>query len=118
METTKPSKNSQIRINVSLNEDHIPIGITWDADDMPEQGSVECKAFFLSLFEKATKETLRIDLWTEDMQVAEMDRMVFHTLRAMADTYKRSSQNTPLAEDLQRFAHYFGEQTEIIPKNN
>ncbi len=70
----------------------------------------------LSVFDQETKDTLKIDLWTKDFQVAEMDRFIFQTLRAIADTYQRATNNTALANDMQRFAHYFGEQAEIIPK--
>ncbi|MBK7344040.1 MAG: gliding motility protein GldC [Saprospiraceae bacterium] len=111
-------KTSQIRINVGLNEANIPVEITWEADD---QGGVEpqpCKAMFLSLFERKAKETLKIDLWTEDMQVAEMDRMIFHTLRSMTDTYLKASNHIELAEQFQQFVHYFGEKTGIIPPDS
>ena len=50
------------------------------------------------------------------MQVIEMDRFFFQTLRAMSDTYFKATQNKELAADMQRFVQYFGEKTEIIPK--
>jgi gliding motility-associated protein GldC len=106
--------SSQIRINVGLDENRVPIHIDWEADDQSGQGPQDCKAFMLSLFERQTKETLRIDLWTQDMQVAEMDRLMFHTLRSMADSYLRASNNVELARHFQAFAHHFGEQTGII----
>jgi len=70
----------------------------------------------LSLFDMDTKDTMKIDLWTTKMQVNEMDRFFFQTLRAMADTYFKATQNREMAIDMQRFAQYFGEKTEIIPK--
>lgn len=59
---------------------------------------------------------MKLDLWTKDMQVDEMDRFIFQTIRAMADTYFKATQNNKLAADMQRFVQYFGEQTEIIPR--
>jgi hypothetical protein len=50
------------------------------------------------------------------MQVLEMDRMVYQTIRALADTYFKATQNTELANQMQQFAQFFGEQVEIIPK--
>ncbi|MEY4905038.1 MAG: hypothetical protein RLZZ292_2853, partial [Bacteroidota bacterium] len=58
----------------------------------------------------------KIDIWTQEMQVLEMDRMVYQTIRALADTYFKATQNTELANQMQQFAQFFGEQVEIIPK--
>lgn len=113
----KATKNSKIELTVELGEDGIPARITWIAPGNPNgPGEQECKAMMLSVFDKESKDTLKIDLWTKDMQVVEMDRFVYQTLRALADTYQRATQNTALANDMQRFAVYFGEQTEIVPK--
>lgn len=110
-------KQSQIQINVGLDETNTPVSINWRAEDAPNaQEPQECKAMLLSLFDAQNKETLKIDLWTKEMQVVEMDRFFFQTLKAMADTYYRATQNAQLAGDMQRFVQYFGEQTEIIPK--
>jgi hypothetical protein len=35
----------------------------------------------------------------------------------MADTYYKATQNAQLASAMQQFVQFFGEQTEIIPKN-
>jgi hypothetical protein len=58
---------------------------------------------------------MKIDLWTTEMQVIEMDRFFFQTLRAMADTYFKATQNAELATAMQQFVQYFGEKTQIIP---
>lgn len=110
-------KSSDIKVTVGLDEKNIPVKITWQAQDSPGgEGPQEVKAVMLSLFDRETKDTLRIDLWTQDMQVVEMDRFIFQTLRAIADTYYRATQNTELANEMQRFVAYFGEKIEIIPK--
>ena len=70
----------------------------------------------LSLFDRKTLETQKIDLWTHDMQVMEMDRFFYQTLRGLADTYFRATQNKDLAIEMQKFVHYFGEKTEVLPK--
>lgn len=76
--------------------------------------TVESKAMLLGFFDKDTLETLRFDIWTNEMQVVEMDRFVFQTLRSIADTYYKSTQNIELANDMQKFAQYFGQKTEIL----
>lgn len=107
---------SEINIRVGLDEDKIPVRLTWKAPGNPgNEEDQECKAILLSLFDKNSKETLKIDLWTKDMQVVEMDRFIFQTLRALADTYYKATHNNELASAMQEFINYFGEKTEIIP---
>lgn len=110
-------KKSEIKIQIGLDEGNVPEQIKWRSSEGPNSGKEqEAKAMLLSIFDKDNLETLKIDLWTKDMQVMEMDRFFFQTLRAMADTYYKATQNTKLATDMQRFVHYFGEQTEILKK--
>jgi gliding motility-associated protein GldC len=112
------SKRSQITITVELDKDQKPENIIWQADAPPQEGkSQQAKAMFLSLFDGEAKDTMKLDLWTKNFQVAEMDRLVFHSLRAMADAYLKGTNNKELANDMQKFAHYFAEETEIIPKD-
>jgi len=119
MTMSEVKTTKEIRIRVGLDEENVPIRIDWQAEDNPSaETPQECKAFLLSLFDKEHRETLKIDLWTKDMQVVEMDRLFYHSLRSMADTYFRATQNKELASDMQRFVQYFGEQTEVIPKGS
>lgn len=113
----KVKKTSDIKIRIRLDEGNVPERITWSASDGPQAGNTqEAKAMLLALFDRENKETFKIDLWTKEMQVMEMDRFFFQTLRALADTYYKATQNAKLASDMQKFVHYFGEQTEIISK--
>jgi len=113
---SKVVKSSDITIRVGLNEQRVPVSIEWGASDLNNNQLEACKAMFVALFDRNTRDTLRIDLWTEDMQVVEMDRFFYQMMRSMADTYLRATQNQALAEDMAKFAHYFGEKTEIVPK--
>ena len=109
-------KNTTIELTVSLSEDNVPQKIHWFAEDNPDgvNDPSECKAMLLSIFDKESLDTLKIDLWTKEMTVAEMDRFFFQTLKAMGDTYSRATKNKELGEQLQKFVQYFGEQTEIL----
>lgn len=110
-------RTSEITIRVGLDESNTPVRMEWKASDMHADNATEpCKAMALALFDEASRDTLRIDLWTKDMQVMEMDRFVYQILQSLGSTYLRATQNKELAEDIGRFAHYFGERTEIIPK--
>jgi gliding motility-associated protein GldC len=113
------NKKSKITIKVGLDENKHPQSIHWSSDDNPSgKKEQEAKAMLISFFDKEYKDTYKIDLWTTEMQVAEMDRFVFQSLRAMAETYFKATGNQNLANDMRRFVQYFGEATEIIPKDN
>ena len=107
-------KSSDIIINVVLDDNQVPEKMTWAASDRKEDGPQEIKAMLMALFDKEHMETLKIDLWTKEMQVVEMDRFFFNTLKSMADTYMRATGNSKLAGAMQQFAAYFGKETEIL----
>jgi gliding motility-associated protein GldC len=119
MENNTVAHTSEISIRVGLNSEKVPIKIEWAASDMHPAGTTEaCKAMAIALFDEAHRDTLRIDLWTQEMQVIEMDRFVYQILNSLGGTYLRATQNKELAEDMARFAQYFGEKTEILPKGS
>jgi gliding motility-associated protein GldC len=112
----KIAKYSKINITVGLDGQNVPVSIDWMSEDGPTAGkSQPGKAMLLSLFDKESLDTLKIDLWTKEMQVKEMDRFFYQTLRALADTYFKATQNQDLAAAMQSFVQYFGEKTEMIP---
>ncbi len=119
MEANEVVNTSAITIQVGLDKDRVPVKIEWAASDMHPDGQMEeCKAMAVALFDKAHRDTLRIDLWTKEMQVQEMDRFFYQTLRSLSQTYLRATQNKDLAEEMAKFAHYFGEKTEVVPKGS
>ncbi len=118
MESNEIVKSTDITIRVGLNAENVPVKIEWAASDRNNGLPEECKAMAVALFDKEHRDTLRIDLWTKEMQVVEMDRFVYQVLRSLSQTYLRATQNKDLAEDLAKFAHYFGEKTEIVPKQS
>lgn len=106
---------SQIEINIELDDSKVPEKIDWSSSD-GQITNQEVKAMFLSVFDKETLDTLKIELWTKEMQVGEMDRFVFQILRSMSDTYMKATNNSNLSNDMRKFVQYFGEKTGIIPK--
>ena len=102
----------EIKVTVRLDDNNVPEDIKWSADD--QKDVVAGKAFMLSVFDKTTLDTLKIDLWTKEMQIHEMDRFIFQTLRGVTDTYYKATNNAELANEMQRFVHYFGEKTGLI----
>ncbi len=111
------AKTSDITIRVGLDANRVPLKIEWSASDMHPAGVMEdCKAMAVGLFTKDSRESLWIGLWTNEMQVMEMDRFVHKLLVSMSETYLRATQNQELANDMAKFAQYFGEKTEILTK--
>lgn len=109
-------RKTEIKINVTLDEGNVPNTIVWESQDDKTKQRHESKAMMLALFEKDSKETVKIDLWTKEMQMVEMDRFFFQTLKSMADTYYKATNNNALASRMQEFARYFAEETKIIEK--
>ncbi|MCA0238648.1 MAG: gliding motility protein GldC [Bacteroidetes bacterium] len=116
MDNNEVVKSSDITIRVGLNSEQVPVKIEWGASDRNNGVLEECKALAVALFDKDHRDTLRIDLWTKEMQVLEMDRFMYQILRSLSQTYLRATQNKDLAEEMAKFAHYFGEKTEIVSK--
>jgi gliding motility-associated protein GldC len=104
----------EITLKVTLDNQNMPEKIIWDATDNPQ--SQECKAMLLSLFDKDHRDTYKIDIWTKEMQVVEMDRMMYQTLKALADTYFKATKNSKLASQMRQFAEFFGEETKSVGK--
>ena len=107
-------KKSTIYLEIGLDESSVPTQIKWKSDDKPENDFTEAKAFLLSIFDKDYKDTLKIDLWTKEFQIDEMDRMMYYTLKGLADSYFKATKNQNLANEMQKFIQYFGEKTQII----
>lgn len=102
-----------ISIDVDLNEDNIPTSIEWKADDLDGAEAIECRAMILSLWDHRKKDTLRLDLWTDNMTVDEMKIFFHQTLTSMADTLERSIADERIAGDMRDFCTHFAEKMEI-----
>lgn len=107
-------KIPDIEIKVDLAEDQIPENISWRSNQGPDPDWMDSKAMLVSFFDRKSQDTLRIDLWTKDMQVMEMDRFFYYTLKGMADTYIRATNNKELAEELRLFTEHFGQTTGLL----
>ncbi|MCH2023465.1 MAG: gliding motility protein GldC [Saprospiraceae bacterium] len=115
METNKVVRSSDITLRIGLDEKNIPTKIEWKAEDSPDTPKYkEVKAMLLSVFDKEFMDTYKIDLWTNELQINEMDKFMYQTLRGLADTYFKATNNEELANDMRKFVQYFGEKTEVI----
>jgi len=109
----KVIQTSDINIKIGLKEEKLPVRIDWEASDNPN-GKQVSKAMLLAFIDEETKDTLKIDLWTTEMQGMETNRLLFQTHRGIADTYYKATQNAEMATSMQQFVHFFGEKTGII----
>lgn len=99
-------KSSDIRLCVLMDDDGIE-EIRWEADDGPEPGEQSSKAMILSLWDAERRNALRIDLWTKEFSVDDMNDFVFQTLISLADTYKAATNDGALSTEMKMFAQDF-----------
>ncbi len=104
--------NSDITVNVTLDENKIPEKLHWSAKDGGIE-NMESKAIFMSVWDHQAKEALRIDLWTKDMPLDEMKIFFHQTLTAMSDTFERATNDTKMSATMRDFCEYFAEKLEI-----
>ena len=97
---------SNINIEVELDDNRMPVGISWDATEGADKKQA-AKAMMLSLWDGADKAALRIDLWTQKMMVDEMADFYYQTLMTMADTFGRATKQNELVDDMKKFAQEF-----------
>jgi gliding motility-associated protein GldC len=103
-------KNSDIKFNVSLDENHVPEKIEWSASDTGESEIKEAKAMIISLWDAKENNTMRIDLWTKDMMLDEMKHFFYQSIITMSDTYERATNDKAVAEEMREFGKMIGEK--------
>ncbi|HEY2647685.1 MAG TPA: gliding motility protein GldC [Puia sp.] len=98
---------NSIQIQVLLDENKMPSDISWSAPDNSPENTRKAKAFLLSLWDGSDKAALRIDLWTKDMMIDEMEDFFYQTIMTMADTFKKATRHDDLAVEMKSFAKSF-----------
>ena len=102
----------KIGINVLLDKEKMPEHIEWSATGKEEDTYTPAKAFMVSLWDGAERTAMRMDLWTKQMMVDEMNDFYFQTLITMADSFKRATNNESLAQELKDYAHQFKKEAD------
>lgn len=106
---------SEIKIKVDLDENKVPETLHWSAPDGGVNNE-ESKAVLLSVWDHKVKEALRIDLWTKDMPLDEMQVFFHQTLVAMTDTFSRATGDEKMTATMKDFTDYFAEKLELTKK--
>jgi gliding motility-associated protein GldC len=98
---------STITIDVNLDDNRTPDGISWSATDSTMDEPRKAKAMMLSFWDGSEKTSLRIDLWTKEMMVDEMADFYYQCMMSMADTFDRATRQKELVGDMKKFAQEF-----------
>ena len=107
-------EKSEIKIEVSLDENLIPEEIQWSATDGAKNGKVT--ASFLSVWDAENQNALRVDLWTKNFTVDEMKLFTYQNIMTMADTFEKATGLGEEAEDMRDFGRYLGETLGLIKR--
>ena len=79
-------KKSKITFEITLDENKVPEKIKWSAPDGGVNNE-DSKSTFISVWNHEKQETLKIDLWTKDMPVDQMNVFIHQTLVSMSETF-------------------------------
>lgn len=108
-------KKSKITFEVQLDENRVPEEIKWSAQD----GGINnesSKAVFLSVWNHNSQETLKIDLWTKDMPIDQMNVFFHQTLVSLSQSYLKATNNEKMNDAFNQFCDYFAEKLELKKK--
>jgi len=111
------TKSSKIEFNVSLDENQIPETIRWTAADN-NISDAETKAILLSVWDNKNRETLKMDLWTKEMPLQDMRLFFYQTLKSLADTFQRATNDEKMSATMHDFCDYFAEKQGLKSKKD
>lgn len=112
-------RKTQITLTVTLDENNTPEDMEWSAPDggVKEQSM---EAFFLSTWDKDAQESARIDLWSKEMPVDQMQVFVHQTLIGIRASYLKATEDAQMGEAMQQFCDFFASERNLkdIKKRN
>lgn len=105
-------KTTEISFKVTVDENNLPLSISWDAPDSGEKS--ECKSAMIALWDAKENNTLRIDLWTKDMMVDEMKKFYHQNVMTLTDTYIRATGDDATAKKVKSFFTEIGKDIGVL----
>lgn len=93
-------KKSAINFNIELDSQNVPDKIYWDATDNPNEGLSDTRAIAVSIWDHYHNGTLKMDLWTKDMEVLDMKRFVIEIMDGLASTIESATGDQHMASDI------------------
>ncbi|GAA4433357.1 gliding motility protein GldC [Ravibacter arvi] len=94
-------KKSEIRFNVALDEKNFPETIHWDATDNPNEGINDTRAIAIAVWDHYHKGTLKIDLWTKQMEVFDMKQFYIEIMRGISETLVNATGDRNAAQKIE-----------------
>jgi gliding motility-associated protein GldC len=95
-------KKSEINFSVELDNQSVPEKIYWDATDNPNEGLSDTRAIAIALWDHYHNSTLKIDLWTKEMEVVDMKRFLIEMMSGIADTARNATGDQQMATDIEK----------------
>lgn len=95
------AKKSEIHFTVELDDQNVPEKIYWDATDNPNEGINDTRAIAISVWDHYHRGTLKIDLWTKEMEVFEMKRFYIEVMGGIADTLLSATNDFKMADAIE-----------------
>ena len=108
-------KKTDIVITVCLDKNRVPEKMSWSAKDGGVSNQ-ETKAFLFSTWDDVNQETMKIDLWTKDMPVDQMNVFFHQTLVSLSQSYMKATNNEKMTDAFNQFCDYFAEKLELKKK--
>ena len=105
-------KKSDIHFSVELDTQNVPDKIYWDATDNPNEGLSDTRAIAIALWDHYHNSTLKIDLWTKDMEVVDMKRFLIEIMSGIADTTISATGDQRMATDIENTCRLLSKRLE------
>ncbi len=118
MTQNKEKLNHRLTVDVAMDENMIPEEIVWKSNDQQNSSEEKASAALIYFWNKTKNETFNLDLWTKEMSIEEMNKMMFQMIMTLANTYERATSEDQIALAMRDFAEFFGEKTGVIPKTD
>lgn len=108
-------RRADIKFSVALDDNKFPTEIIWEATDAGMPGKRKSDCMLVSLWDTEQKNTLSLDLWTNEMLVDDMNIHFYQTFAKLADTYESASRDPETANMIRGFANQFAEKLKLFP---
>lgn len=105
-------KTSDINFKVTVDDHFLPVSIQWEAKEAGEAG--DSKSVMIAIWDAKENNTLRIDLWTQDMSTDEMKKFFVQNMMTLTDSYNRATGDHQTADEVKSFISSMGKKIGIM----
>ena len=105
-------RQSEINFTVELDKDSVPDKIYWDATDNPNEGLNDTKGVSIAVWDHYHRNTLKIDLWTKDMEVGDMKQFMIEIMGGIASTVRSATGDVSMANDIDNLCRSLSKRVE------